>query len=487
VGLFLGLDVGTTSVSVVLLDREAGRLVSGRSLPHGAGRSGAMAGRAELDLDVLWRVVQAALRDLVAETEGRGEVSAVGVTGQMHGLALVRADGTPAAPAITWQDQRAIERDETGAAYLERFVSEAGGPTAFERMGASPATGYLGPSLYWLRRQGFSPAPSVTACLIPDAIVARLAGGPPVTDPTDAASTGLYDVVSGAWDLAVLRGLGIPEALLAPVRASGEVAGRLRRDVAERVGLAAGLPVAVAIGDNQASFIGSVRDAGRALLVNIGTGAQVSALVSAFARGAGLEARPFPGGRYLLVGAGLYGGASYALLRDLYRQIGRAFFGARGDEGLYDRMNALAAEVPPGSDGLRCVPLFAGTRVDPTVRGSFTGVSPENLTPGHLARALLEGVADQLHALWDVMRPLAGARVDLVGAGNAITRNALLARILAVRFGLPLNLPAFDEPAALGAALVAGTAVGAFPDIDVAMGNMLRYRATVVPEPWDGV
>ena len=486
-GLFVGLDVGTTSVSAVVLDADTSRLVAALSLPHAAGRAGAIPGRAELDLDALWSAAQNALGEVVAAAGGRVDVAALGVTGQMHGLALVRPNGTPVSPAITWQDQRATERDESGATYLERFVSQAGGPAAFERMGALPAIGYLGLSLYWLRRRGLLPAPPVTACLIPDAIVTRLTGGTPVTDPTDAASTGLYDVAAGAWDTELLHRLGIPQGLLAPVRASGEVAGGLRHEVADRVGLPAGLPVAVAIGDNQASFIGSVKDAARSLLVNIGTGAQVSALVDTFAREPGLEARPFPGGRYLLVGAGLYGGASYALLRDLFRQIGRAFFGARGDEGLYERMNQLADEVPPGSDGLRCVPLFSGTRVDPTVRGSFTGLSPRNLTPGHLARALLEGVADQLHALYNAMRPLAGPRTDLVGAGNAIARNALLARILAARFGLPLHLPAFDEAAAVGAALVAATTVGTIRDIDAAMASTLRYRSTVGPEPWGQV
>lgn len=478
---FVGLDVGTTSVSAVVLDAGSARLLAVVSLPHGAGRAGAAPSHAELDLNALWAAAQGALATAV-ERAGGGAIDAVGVTGQMHGLALVYPDGTPAAPAITWQDQRAAERDEAGVTYLERLVDDAGGPAAFARMGALPATGYLGPSLYWLRRHHRLPEPPAAACLIPDAMVARLTAGPPVTDPTDAASTGLYDVVAHAWDAALLRRLGLPEALLAPVRATGEVAGVLAADVARRVGLPAGVPVAVALGDNQASYIGSVRDAVGTVLVNIGTGAQVSALAGAYAVAAGIEARPFPGGRYLLVGAGLYGGASYALLRDFYLRIGEAFFGARGGEELYQRMNELAAGVRPGSDGLRCVPLFTGTRVDPAVRGSLQGMSAHNLTPGHLARALLEGISDQLYGMYAAMLPLSGPRTDLVGAGNAIERNALLARILAARFALPLQLPAFDEPAAVGAALVAAVAVGAFDDIDAAMAATLRYRAAVMPE-----
>jgi len=481
VALFLGADVGTTSVSAVLLATDARRVIAAHSVPHDARRAGTRPGRAELDLEALWHAVLAAL-EMVVGAAGATSVAGIGVTGQMHGLALLRPDGMPLAPAITWQDQRACERDEVGDTYLARYVREAGGPEAFARTGGVPATGYLGPSLYWLSREGLLPTSPAVACLIPDAIVARLTGGPPVTDPSDAASTGLFDVVSGAWDQGLIARLGLPASLLAPVRPSGEVAGGLRDDVARRLGLAAGTPVAVAIGDNQASYIGSVRAASRGLLINIGTGAQISAWSERFVRARGLEARPFPGAGYLLVGAGLYGGESYALLRDLFRRVGRAFFGARGDEALYDAMNRLAAEAPPGSDGLRCVPLFSGTRDDAAVRGAFEGVSGENLTPGHLARAVLEGVAEQLHALSVAVTTQSGPRPEVVGAGNAIARNPLLARILAMLFGAALRLPAFEEPAAVGAALLAATAVGAYPDVVAAMDGFVRYAGTVAPE-----
>ena len=102
VGAFIGLDVGTTSVSAVALDMEAARPLATVSLPHGAGRAGAAPGRAELDLDALWGAAQEALGAVAARASGAGSIGGVGVTGQMHGLALVRPDGTPLAPAITW-------------------------------------------------------------------------------------------------------------------------------------------------------------------------------------------------------------------------------------------------------------------------------------------------------------------------------------------------------------------------------------------------
>jgi len=136
--------------------------------------------------------------------------------------------------------------------------------------------------------------------------------------------------------------------------------------------------------------------------------------------------------------------------------------------------------VSPGADGLRCSPLFTGTRTDPTLRGSFTGITPENLTPGHLTRALLEGMAEGFYAFYEQMRPLLGSRTQLIGSGNGLRRNPLLAQILAERFGMPLHIPALEEEAAVGAALLAAVGTGEYADLEKAT-RMLGYRKTLIP------
>jgi sugar (pentulose or hexulose) kinase len=195
------------------------------------------------------------------------------------------------------------------------------------------------------------------------------------------------------------------------------------------------------------------------LLLNVGTGAQCSALVDTFVRLEGLDTRSFLG-RYLLVGAGLFGGRSYAYLQNLFHQVGRDVLGVEILPELYDRMNQLAARIPPGCDGLHCVPLFSGTRTDPSLRASFTGISPDNLTPGHLARALLEGMSEVFYDFYSRMLPYSGPRDKLIGAGNGIRRNPLFAQILAQRWQVPLRLPAWEEEATVGAALCACVAAG---------------------------
>ncbi len=283
-------------------------------------------------------------------------------------------------------------------------------------------------------------------------------------------------MVAARWDVALVRRLGLPAALLPPVRPSGSVAGGLRGPVAAECGLRAGLPVHTALGDNQAAYLGSVAAPEGTLLLNVGTGAQISAWRAEFAALPGVEARPLPGGGYLLVGAGLSGGRSYALLAGLFRQAGEALCGARVSEAaLYARLNALAAEVAPGADGLVCAPWFAGSRRDPALRASFSGLTAGNLTPGHLARALLEGLANDLATFHAEMAPALPPARRLVGAGNAVRSNRVLREALAGRFGLPLAVPACAEPAAAGAALLAAVGSGEIATPGEAMSRV-RYE-----------
>lgn len=481
--IYLGLDLGTTTISAVALEASSGAALATVTLPNSARPAAAAPGRAELNLAALGALATRALGDLAGRLGPRSAaVAGLGVTGQMHGLALLSPEGRPLGPAITWQDERALAPAPFSAgapadeSVLARFLRQAGGLAALSRLGCRPAAGYAGVTLYALALEGALPAGPALACTIPDAVVSFLSGAAPHSDPTDAASTGLYDVVAARWDVALVRRLGLPAALLPPVRPSGSVAGGLRGPVAAECGLRAGLPVHTALGDNQAAYLGSVAAPEGTLLLNVGTGAQISAWRAEFAALPGVEARPLPGGGYLLVGAGLSGGRSYALLAGLFRQAGEALCGARVSEAaLYARLNALAAEVAPGADGLVCAPWFAGSRRDPALRASFSGLTAGNLTPGHLARALLEGLANDLATFHAEMAPALPPARRLVGAGNAVRSNRVLREALAERFGLPLAVPACAEPAAAGAALLAAVGSGEIATLGEAMSRV-RYE-----------
>lgn len=478
--MYIGLDIGTTTLSAVVLDTDSGALLAHYNTPNIAGLLPGP-GRTELDVAHLQRLTVDCLAGIVARAGiDPAQVRGIGVTGQQHGVAFLDPRGHPVRTAITWQDLRAQEIiPGTSERYLQRFIAQAGGVEAFRRMGCLPAAGFLGVTLFWLRQQNQLPALPFTACFVPEAVVTFLTGAAPNSDPTLAGSSGVFDIVANQWDWAMLDRLGLPASVFAPVGVGGTAAGGLRAEIAAQIGLPAGLPVGVALGDNQASFIGSVREPASSLLLNVGTGGQISARTDEFHFIPGLENRPFPGGHYLLIGGGLFGGRSYAYLLNFFRQTGEQLFEGAATEDLYERMTDLAARVAPGSDGLRCAPFFTGSRVDPSLRASFTGLSPDNFTPGHFARALLEGMAEGFYKFGEQMAPIIGARSPLVGAGNGVRRNRLLAGILAQRFAMPLHIPALAEEAAVGAAISAAVGQGEFATLDEATARLLTYAEVV--------
>ena len=368
--------------------------------------------------------------------ELRAQVRAVGLTGQMHGVLLVGADGRAISPLITWQDGRCDE------AFLRRL---------HEKTGHRLCSGFGGATLAWMRAHDALPAGVAAACTIHDYLTARLCGLPrPVTDPTDAASWGLFDLHTLDWDFPAVERAGIDRRLLPEVRPSGSLAGRVTPEMAGRLGIPAGIPVAVALGDHQASLLATLREPEHELALTLGTGGQLSAVVPSLgAAGETWEYRPYPGGRYLLTAASLCGGAAWAWLAEAVqawlRDLGLP---CPTDDALYARLNDLGLAA---TGELTVQPHFLGERHAPALRGRIDGIDLRNFTPGPLARGLARGILANLR---DMLPADAYAgRTTLLGSGNALRRNPLLQRLAEEVFGLPLVLTEGQEEAAAGAAL----------------------------------
>jgi sugar (pentulose or hexulose) kinase len=478
--LVLGLDLGTTKITAVAVDTRSGELAACCTLPNHADITAAAdksRGYSEWDARRIVETACACLKG-VAETLGKrgGEAAGLGITGQQHGMILVDERLEALTPFINWQDRRANQHiPGTTQTYVERALDLAG-QDAPQRAGCRLAAGYLATTLFWMKETGALSA-NGTACFLMDLVGATLTGVKPVTDATCGASSGLFNVAAGNWDADLLRALGLPRTLLPDVRPSGAFLGGLTGSMASTTGLPQGLPVFVGIGDHQAGFLGSVGDPAAAVFVNVGTGAQVATYTDRYTWDPILETRPFPRGGYLLVSAGLCGGATYAVLERFFHLVGSQILGAELREPLFPLMNKLAAEIPAGAGGLRCEPFFVGTRVHPELRASWSGMAVENFTPAHMARALLEGMARSFHGGYElIMRQTSQTCRRLVGAGNGLRENGVLANLVAEAFGMSLLFPRHREEAAYGAALLAAVGAGLFPDLATA-GGMIEYES----------
>lgn len=473
----VGIDVGTTSITALAMT-EAGRLAASVTVPNAADITAAedrARGRSEWDAVRLASQAQEAVAQCALHLGARvADVCGIGVTGQQHGVVVVDHDLRPLTPFINWQDRRAEEPAPDGRSYLVH-ARELLGTRAARRAGCTLSAGFMGATLYWLQRNGGLPPNGAWACFAADFLGAYLTGEPPRTDPTNGASSGLFDLRHRTWDEEAVGRLGIPRGLLPPVAEAGDLLGPLSDAAAQATGLTAGTPVFVGLGDNQASVLGSVADLWETVVVNVGTGAQVARYCEEIHHAPPLETRPFVRQGYLLVHAGLSGGRAYAALERFFAQAVRDFCGTEPAGPLYARMNALAAQVPAGADGLRCDPTFAGTRHDPSRRATLSGMSEANFTPAHVVRALLEGMARGFREGYDNLCAALGSEASvLVGAGNGLRENPVLAEMVADEFGLPLHVPRHREEAAFGAALVAAYGAGLFPSLQAA-GHAVHY------------
>jgi sedoheptulokinase len=236
---------------------------------------------------------------------------------------------------------------------------------------------------------------------------------------------------------------------------------------------AAGTRVFPGLGDNQASFLGAAGDVRGSVLFNIGTGSQVSLFSEECLEIPGIDTRPFPFGGYIGVGAALCGGRAYALLHDFFERTLRLFgAGAPAAAASWDIMNSASA---PGTERLAVDTRFNGTRVDPSIRGSITGLGPGTFTPEHLIAGVREGIAAELLDFFALFPPaLRASATRMIGSGNGLRLNPALQAVFEEHMGMKMRIPAHREETSFGAALLAGIACKAFPDLRAA-GRLVRY------------
>jgi sugar (pentulose or hexulose) kinase len=477
--LALALDLGTTSIAAAAVAAD-GRLVAHVQLPNDAAVAGLPPGHAEQDPRRIREIACEVLRRLAAELNE--PAVCLGITGQMHGALVVDARRRPLTNLMTWQDRRANLADPKGTGtYLDNLLGRCP-PEALWSAGCRPAAGFLAATLFVLSRQGktFSGAGARAAC-VADWLAAELTDGPVVTDPGDAESLGVYDLEHRAWSDRLMAACGVSADLFPEVRESGAVLGGLSRAMAEATGLPQGLLVCNAIGDNQAAVLGSVPAGSPAIQINVGTGGQINWPIERFARLEGMETRYLPLGRLMLVGPGLSGGDAYAWVNRTAAKWLAAFGVERSSDEIYARLNELAGALTDADDSLVCEPLFRGTRWMPAARGEFRGVTFDNFSPGHVARAVLRGIAQGMYSFYDGAGTSRPERLDrIIGSGNGLRKNPLLVREISRRFNRPVWFPAHTQEAAYGAALLAGAATGLWPDLETA-GRNIRLVEQVKP------
>jgi xylulokinase len=434
-----------------------GRIVSQASAGYAV--TSTRAGYAESEPAHWWTAVSTCAREAIHAAGA--QPSAIGLSGQMHGLVLASRDGRALRPALLWADSRA-----TGSLRAYRLLDSR----ARARLANPLAPGMTGPLLKWIADHEPRTYREARWALQPkDWIRARLTGEFHA-EPSDASASLLYDVIGDRWDLEVISALGLEASLLAPLLPSaGAPAGHLTAEAGTELGLPAGIPVAAGAADTAAAALGSGIGPGD-IQLTVGTGAQVirplSAPASRADAGINLYRSATPDGWYQM-GATISAGLSLNWVREIMNATW---------EELY-----ASADHPGQAHDPVFVPHLSGERTpysDPALRGSWTALSLA-ADRTSLLRCALEGTAfsirDALDALLAEHRP---PRLRLAGGGTlAAGWRQLLADVL----GWPLY--AVDAPAASGrgAALLGAHAAGLLTFADIQ--GPLAPPAHLVAEP----
>jgi glycerol kinase len=465
----LALDQGTTSSRAIVFDEEG----SAVAMAQGEFRQiFPQPGHVEHAPEEIWgSQVAVAAEALSRAGLSARDLAAVGITNQRETVVVWdRATGRPLCNAIVWQDRRT-------AGLCDRLRRE-GLETLFrEKTGLLLDPYFSGTKIAWILEhvpgaRAEAEAGRLAFGTVDSWLIWRLTGGAlHATDVTNASRTLLWNIHTGAWDQELLDALGIPREILPEVRSSSEIYAETLPAV-----LGAAVPLAGVAGDQQAALFGqaclrpgmakNTYGTGCFLLLNTGPRPVPSA--------SRLVTTPAwrIGGRtdYALEGSVFVGGAVVQWLRDGLGLIRSS-----------DEVEALAASVPD-TGGVVLVPAFTGLGAphwDPYARGTLVGIT-RGTTAGHIARAALESIALQVADVLTAMEadsglPLSDLRVD----GGAAANN-LLMQLQADLIGVPVTRPAMAETTALGAAYLAGLAVGVWKDLDDVAA---RWRVDRVFEP----
>jgi len=484
---YLSIDVGSTSLTAVIIDIESKSVVGSSSAVNASEITSAAdkkIGRSEWDVERMADLAITNAANLIKHTNS--QPAAIGITGQQQGLQLLDNQLKTVGNFISWQDQRSKDlirgKNHT---YLDAMgklggaKTDTGGLPAFENTGCPIVTGYTAPNLYWLKVNKELPSnfSSIHGTTAPEFIVSRLTGTRPVTDPTDAVGWGVYDLSKMEWNYNLIDSLGLHQSLLSDLAESCTPAGTLTTQMAVKLGVKAGIPVSVASGDHQCSFAGTVTDYENTLAINIGTGGQASVYVENPTPRGWLELRPFIQKGYLLAGVGVVGGRTFRNLRDFFNNASKALAGYELDpDVLYEKLVELAMKVPAGAEGVVVDPLFTGSRSDPRAKAAIREITPGTFTPGHIARALFEAMASQLAGSYkEAVKLGAGERSFLVGSGNGLKLNPVLWESINAELGMSVQLSQHNEEAAIGAALCAAVADGSFNSMNEASTSFLNF------------
>lgn len=455
---FIGIDLGTSGVKLLLLDREGNICrTASESYPIRFPQPG----WAEQDPEDWWQAVTVCIRKL---TDGmdREKIMGIGCAGQMHGLVILDENDRVIRPAILWNDGRTQKQtDELNQTFGLQGLSSLTANIAF--------AGFTAPKLLWLRENEPENFSRIRKIMLPKDYINYKLTGVHACDYSDASGMLLLDVKNKCWSQPLLEYCGVDKAQLPRLYESFSVIGTVKPGL----GLPTAARVVAGAGDNAGAAIGTAAVGEGNCNISLGTSGTIFISSDTFRVDANnaLHAFAHADGGYHLMGCML---SAASCNQWFYEKILKT--------NDYAAEFAEIKEEDLGNNPVFFLPYLMGERSpinDTDARGAFLNMSMDT-SRSDMTQAVMEGVAFALRDSFEVAKRL-GLRIEKATLCGGGARAKIWQTILANVLNLPLELPQTEEGPGYGAALLAMTGCGEFASVSECCRKLCRVRQTIPP------
>ena len=434
---YIGIDIGTSSVKVMLINENEIQNTVSKDYPIYLSNSN----YAEQNPEDWYNQSVLAIKELLRDVD-RNEVKAIGFCGQMHGLVLLDKNNTVIRPAILWNDGRSEkEVDYLNNKIGKNFLLDNTGNIAF--------AGFTAPKLLWVYNHEPDNFKRISKILLPKDYVAFMLSGMYATDVSDAAGTLYFDTEHRRWSKPMLDLLHIDESFLPAVYESSQSIGCIKENIADELGLSPDTKILIGAGDNAASAIGTGTVNDGDCNISLGTSGTIFVCTEKYNcdRQNAIHSFCSANGKYHYLACTLTAASSQKWwIEDILK-------------GSYDYENE--AEKYMGKSDVLFLPYLMGERSpvnDTNARGMFTGLSMHTERE-EMSLAVLEGVAFSLKENIEIIKSQ-GVNISKAKICGGGTKNRLWLKLIATILNVQLEIPSFKDAGALGACLIAAKGSG---------------------------
>lgn len=464
---FLGIDLGTSSVKLIIMD-ERGNVVESVSKSYDVSYPEAL--WAEQNPEDWWNSTKEGIKELLKKDKVRAsDINGISFSGQMHGLVLLDEKDNVLMPAILWCDQRTQKQCD----YLN---NEFGQDKLSKYTGNKALTGFTLPKVLWVKENRPEIYSKVSHMMLPKDYISFKLTGCFASDVSDASGTVMFDVENRKWSREMLDLLELDESILPKVYESWEVIGKVSEEASKETGLSTKTLVTAGAGDQAAGAIGTGTVDTGVVSVALGTSGVVFACDEKFSVDKENRLHSFchSNGKWHQMGVMLSAASCLQWWVD----------NVNGDiEGdVFEKLLSEAYNAPVGSNKLLFLPYLMGERTphsDPNAKGSFIGL---NITHkrGDMTRAILEGVCFGLRDSLEILKSM-NVEVKEVRVSGGGAKSRLWRQILADVFNLNVNIINSKEGPAFGAAILASVGCGLYETVDEACRALIKITDRTQP------